>query len=171
MASQACTIGDSNSGHLDLVVVGTDGVAHIGLLAVLLGQLHAQDGVRQLGFLVGHLADVVQQAGALGGFGIQAQFGGHDGAEVGHLAAVLQQVLAVGAAVLHAAHHADELGMQSVDAQVDAGALARFDDLLLQVLLGLGHDLFDASRVDATILHQLVQGQACHFTANRRRSS
>ena len=49
-----------NSLSVGVVVVGTDGVADIGFLAVLLGQLHAQDGVRQLGILVGHLADVVQ---------------------------------------------------------------------------------------------------------------
>ena len=37
---------------------------------------------------------------------------------------MLQQILAVARAIFHLAHHADEIGMQSVDAQVDAGSFA-----------------------------------------------
>ena len=51
--------------------------------------------LRYLGIGLGHLADIVQQTGALGQLGIQAQLGGHRGGQVGHLAAVLQQVLSV----------------------------------------------------------------------------
>ncbi len=101
--------------HLHFVVVGADGVADVGLLLILLGQLHADDCVGQFGFVVGHLADVVQQAGAACDLGIQPQLGGHDAGQIGRLASVLQQVLAVGRTVFHLADQADQLGMQAVE--------------------------------------------------------
>ena len=148
-------------------MVGTDGVADFGLLLVLLGELHAQQGVGQVGILFRNLADIVQQAGPFGDSGIQTQFGGHDGADVGHLAGVLEKVLPVGRTVFHPADQADQLHAEPVDAQVDAGAFAGFQDFLFQLLLHLGDDFFDAGRMDAAVDDQLVQGQAGHFAAHR----
>lgn len=59
--------------HLDFVVVGADRVANLGLLLVFLGEFHTDNCVRQFGFVVGHLADVVQQTGAAGRFGVEPQ--------------------------------------------------------------------------------------------------
>ena len=56
--------------------------------------------------------------------------------------------------------------MQAVDAQVDRRALAHLDDLLLDLLLHLGHDLLDACGVDAAVGHQLVQRQARDLAAH-----
>ena len=92
-------------------MVGSDGVADFGFFLEFLGELHADDCVRQFGLVVGHLADVVQQTCAAGDFGVEAQLRRHDAGQVGRLAGVLQQVLAVGGAVLHLAHHADQLGV------------------------------------------------------------
>ena len=75
--------------HLDLVVVGTDGVADVGLLLVLLTELHPEEGVGQLGLVVGHLTYIMQEPSALGVLGVESQLGGHDGTEVGRLAGVL----------------------------------------------------------------------------------
>ena len=82
-------------------MVRTDGVADVGLLFVLLADLHSEDGVRQFGLVVGHLADVVQQSGAACLLRVQAQLRGHDGAEVGCLAGMLEEVLAVRRTVFH----------------------------------------------------------------------
>ncbi len=79
---------------------------------------------------------------------------------------MLQQVLAIAAAVAHTAHHPHQLNVQAVDAHVDAGALADLHDLLFEVLFRLGNDLLDPSRMDAAVLHQLVQCQARHFAAD-----
>ena len=49
--------------------------------------------------------------------------------------------------------------MQAVYAQIDRRALTRLDDLILDLLTHLGNDLFDASRMDASVLHQLMQSQ------------
>jgi hypothetical protein len=118
-------------------VVSADGVADLGLLLVLLGEAHAQQGVRQIGFFFGNLADIVQEPGALGDLRVQAQFGGHDGADVRDFAGVLQEVLAVGGTVFHAADQADQLHRHAMDAQVDAGALAGLEDLVFQLFLDL----------------------------------
>ena len=122
--------------------------------------------MRQFRFVVGHLADVVQQTCSAGDLGIEAQFGGHDACEVGRLPGVLQQVLTVGRAVFHLADHADQLGVQSVDAQVDRRALAHLDDLLLDLFLDLGHHFLDAGGVDAAVGDELVQGQTRDLAAH-----
>ena len=48
--------------------------------------------------------------------------------------------------------------MHPVDTEVDDGTLPRLDDLLLDLLTHLGDDLLDTSRVDTSVLHELVQG-------------
>ncbi len=158
--------GGDKRGHLHLVVVSTDGVANLGLLLILLGELHTDHGVRQLGLVIGHLADIVQQTGTAGMLGVQTQLGSHDTGQVGRLAGVLQQVLTIRRAVLHLTDQADQLGMQAVDTQVDRRALTHLNDLLLDLLLNLGYHLLDAGGVDTAVGHKLVQGQAGDLTTH-----
>jgi ribonuclease Y len=101
--------------------MGADGIAYFGFLLVFLGEFHADDCVRQFRFVVGYLADVVEQACAACRLGVQPQLGGHDTREVGRFTGVLQEVLAVGRTVFHFADHADQLGVQPVDAEADRG--------------------------------------------------
>ena len=54
-----------------------------------------------------------------------------------------------------------------MDAQVDAGALAGFQDFFLQLLLHFGYHFLDAGGMDAAVHYQLVQGQAGHLAADR----
>ena len=61
--------------------------------------------------------------------------------------------------------------MQPVDAQVDGRALAGFNDLVVHLLLHLGHNLLDTCRVDASIGYQLMQCQAANLAANRVEST
>ena len=93
-------VADLNDGgqerlHLHLVVVRADRVADIRFLFLFFAKLHAEDRVWQFRLIVGHFADVVQQTGPFCPFGIQAQLGGHDGAEIRRFAGVLQKVLPV----------------------------------------------------------------------------
>ena len=148
-------------------MVRTNGVADFRLFLVLLCQFHTQQGVRQFRLFFRNLANVVQQTGALGNFGIQAQFTGQDGADVGYLAGVLQQVLAIGGTVFHAADQAHQFHAQAVDAQVYAGAFSGFQDFFFQLLLDFGHHFLDAGGVDATVYNQLMQGQAGYLAADR----
>ena len=147
--------------------MGADGIAYFGFLLVFLGEFHADDCVRQFRFVVGYLADVVEQACAACRLGVQPQLGGHDTREIGRFTGVLQEVLAVGRTVFHFADHADQLGVQPVDAEVDRGAFSDFDDLLFDLFLYFGYDLLDACRVDAAVGYQLVERQAGDLAADR----
>ena len=80
---------------------------------------------------------------------------------------MLQEVLTVAAAVLHLADDADELRMQAVDAEVDGGALACLNNLVVKLLLHFCHHLLDASGVDASVCHELMQGQTAGLAAHR----
>ena len=150
--------GGQKRGLFDFIVVGADGVADFRFLFVFLGEFHAKKCMRQLGFLVGHLAYVVKQTCAACLLGIEAELGGHDGAEVGGFARVLQEVLAVRRAVFHFAHHTDEVGVQPVDAEVYSCAFAGLNDFFFDLLAHFGHDFLDAGRVDASVGNELVEG-------------
>ena len=152
--------------HLHLVVVGGDGVDDVGLLLIFLGELGAIECVGQVGLLIGHLADIVEQSGTLGLLRVETQLGGHDGAQVGRLAGVLQQVLSIGGAILHLADDAHQFGMETMDTEVDGRALSRLHYLGVELLLHLGDHLLDAGGVDAAVGHELVEGQAADLAAD-----
>ena len=68
--------------RLDVAVVRLDGVDdRLGLVHPA-GEVGADDGVRALDLVVDGLAEVVQQAGALGELHVDAELGGHDAGEV-----------------------------------------------------------------------------------------
>ncbi len=56
--------------------------------------------------------------------------------------------------------------MQAVYAEVDGGALAGLDDFLLYLAAYLGHNLLDAGGMDATVGHELMQGQTGYLAAH-----
>ena len=56
--------------------------------------------------------------------------------------------------------------MESVDSEVDGGALPDLDDLLLDLFLDLRHDLLDACGVDAAVGYELVECQSRDFAAH-----
>ena len=78
---------------------------------------------------------------------------------------MLQQVLTVRRTILHLTDDAYQLRMQAVDTEVDGGTLTGLDDFVLQLLLHLGHHLFNTCRMDTTVAHQLVQGQTAGLAA------
>ena len=70
-------------------MVGLDGMDDVFLLAVLAGVFHAQRHMGALEFMVQGLADIVQQAGALGSLHIGAQLRGHHAGDMADLDGVL----------------------------------------------------------------------------------
>ena len=150
-----------------LVVVRAYGVAYFRFLLAAFGNLHAEDCVRQFGFLVRHFAYVVQQPGTAGLLRVQPKFGCHNGAEVGGFACMLQKVLTVARTIFHLTDHADKVGVQAVDTQVDSCALTSFHNLLLNLFAHLVDNLLDSGGVNAAVGHKLVKGQAGDFAAHR----
>src|SRR4029453_299809 len=130
-------------------------------------QLGPDDGVRSLDLVGEGLADVVQEPAPLGQGDVHAQLGGHDAGQVGGLDQVAEYVLAVGGAVLEPSQHADQLGVQVGDADLEAGVLAGPAHLPLDLLLGPFVGLLDAGRMDAAVGDQLLQGEAADLAPDR----
>ena len=84
-------------------------------------------------------------------------FGGHHAGEPGDFLRVLQAVLAVGRPELHPADQLDQLGMQPVHADLEAGLLAFFLEVLVHLLLDLLDDFLDARRMDPPVGDQDLQ--------------
>ena len=59
-------------------MVRSDGIDDLGFFLILFGQFHTDHCMWQFGFVIGYLADIVQQACPLGGVNIGAQLGGLD---------------------------------------------------------------------------------------------
>ena len=74
-------------------MVSLDSMNDNGLLAITAGKLGADDGMRTLDVVVNCLAQVVQQAGALGGHNVQAKLGSHHAAQVRDFEGVLKHCL------------------------------------------------------------------------------
>lgn len=122
--------------------------------------------MRTLHLVVDGLADIVQQACALGGVNIRAQLGGHHARKVRDLDGVLQDVLAVTRAVMQAAEHLHKLGVQAADAGLQHGALAlRLDDGV-HLAAGLVDHLFNVRGMDAAVGDELFERQARNFAAH-----
>ena len=138
--------------RLDVLVVRLDGVHDaLATRGTCVPSCGRDLAVRAVDLVVDRLADVVQQAGALGDLDVGAELGGHDAGEVGDLDGVVQDVLAVARAELEAAEDLDELGRHAVDVGVEAGLLAGLFDRGLDLGLGLVVHLLDARRVDAPV--------------------
>ena len=150
--------GDDGLG-LYVVVVGVDGMDHLFALLVLPGQLHADGDVGALHLVVHSLAQVVEQAGPLGGGHILPNLGGHKAGQLGHFDGVVVHVLSVAGAVLHATDELDELGVQH-------GALALGLDGGVHLPLGDFHHLLNAGGVDSAVQDELFQGQPGDLPAN-----
>ncbi len=80
---------------------------------------------------------------------------------------MLQKVLTVARTIFHLTDHADKVGVQAVDTQVDSCALTSFHNLLLNLFAHLVDNLLDSGGVNAAVGHKLVKGQAGDFAAHR----
>ena len=152
---------------LDLVVVRLDRVHHVVGLAVLAGDLRADQRVAALDLVGERLADVVQHRAPLEQQRVHPQLAGHDAGDVRALDQVRQDVLAVGGAVAEPAEQGDQLGVHVGDAELGhgvlAGPLAEQLDLGLAAVVGL----LDPLRVDPAVLDEALQGEAGDLAAHR----
>ena len=147
-------------------MVGQDAVDDVRALFVFAGDVGADLGMGAFHLVVDGLADVMQQAAALGQGDVRAQLGCHDAGQMGHFDGVLEHVLAVGGAELQAAQQLDQLGVQAVDVGIEGGLFALLPDALLHLAAGFFHHLFDAARLDAAVQDQLFQGHPGNLAAD-----
>src|ERR1043166_6071720 len=150
-----------------VVVMIADRLEHLLRFAVAGRHLHAERGVRALLVVIDGLADVVEQAAALGHHLVHADLGRHHAAQVRDLHRVAQDVLPVARAVVEPSHELLELGVHAVRAHLEAGHLAHFDDLPVDLVANLGHHLFDARGVDAAVCDQPLERNARDLASHR----
>ncbi len=148
-------------------MVRADGVADFRFLLVLFRELHSEQCVRKIGILIGNLSYVVEESRPLRRLCVESEFRCHGSGNVGHLTGMLEKVLAIRRTVFHTADELYQFDVDAVDAEVDAGAFADFENLILKLLLDLGHHLLDACRVDAAVDHKLMQRQTRNLPADR----
>ena len=127
-------------------------------LVILAGQLSADGHVGALLLMVDGFADVMQQAGALGQLNVRPQLRSHHAAQVADFDGMLEHVLAVAGAVAKTAQQLDQFGMDAMLTGLEHGLLAGLPDLVLHLLAGLFHALFDAGGMDSPVHDQFLDG-------------
>ena len=93
-----------------------------------------------LSFVVGRLADVVQQAAAAGQLAVKSHHLGQHAGEEGHFDAVPQHVLAVAGAEMEPAEQVRPAARAARGRRLPGRLLARLLDVPLQLLLRLGDE-------------------------------
>ncbi len=150
-----------------VLVVRRDGVDDPGGSPYLRARSAPIKRVGALHLVVHGLPDVVQQPRPLCDFRVEAQLGGDHPAEERHLERMGVDVLPVGGAVLQLADQLHQLGVHSVDPQVEERLLPGFADRLVHLLGDLLDRLLDARRMDPAVLDQAGKGDPRDLPADR----
>ena len=148
-------------------MVGRDGVHDDRRLAVAPDELGAHVGVAALQLAAGRLADVVEQAGALGDVGVEADLARKHRRQERRLDRVVQRVLVVGIPEFQPPQQLDDLVVEPVDVQPCHRLLARLRGREVDLLVRPLHELLDGRGVDAAVAHQRLERHARDLAAER----
>src|SRR6478672_4976620 len=80
---------------------------------------------------------------------------------------MIQDVLPITRPPPHASNELDQLGVEAMDSTLVSGLLTRLDDRGIDFLTRFVDALLDAAGVDATIRHQLLEGESGDLAAHR----
>ena len=148
-------------------MVRTDCIADFRFLLVLLREFHSKERMRKLRIFVGNLSDVMKQAGPLRSLCVQTKLRSHCSRNVSNLTGMLEKILTIRGTILHTSDKLDELNVDAVDAEVNAGALSNLKNLILKLFLHLCHNLLDTCRMDAAVDNELMQSKTRNLTSHR----
>ena len=123
--------------------------------------------MRALDLVRDRLPDVVQDRGALRRLHVRVELGRHQPDQVDDLERVLEHVLPVARPVVETAEQLDDLLVELAAVGLEDRLLARLDDVLLDLGLGLVVHLLDAGRLDAAVLDELEQRDLRDLAADR----
>jgi hypothetical protein len=79
---------------------------------------------------------------------------------------VEQDVLAKRGAPLQSTKDAQQFRWNASYANLERGSFAILQGVGINLTLGLRHDLFDANRVDPTVLHKTLKGDTRHLASD-----
>src|SRR3954452_20464555 len=111
------------------------------------------------------LADVVEEGSAARGLDRGSELRRHDAGEVDNLERVLEDVLAIARAVAESSEDLDELLVELAAVRLEHRLLAGEPDVILELGLREVVHLLDASRMNAPVLDQLLEGEARYLPA------
>ena len=112
------------------------------------------------------LADIMQESAALGKHDITFEFCRHESRKMRHLDGVREHILPVTRTVAHAPEETHKLGMNAVDARLERRLLPRLLDALIDFASRLLNHLLDARGMNASVLNQLFERNACNLAAH-----
>ena len=107
----------------------------------------------------------MEEAAALREHDVAVQLRRHQPREMRDLDGVRQHVLSVARTIAHPPQQTYQLGMNTVHARLERRLLPRFLDALINLAACLLDHLFDACRMNASILNQLFERDPRHLTA------
>ena len=135
-------------------------------LAVTLDEVGADARVAALHLARDRLADVVEEAGALGHVGVEPDLARDQRREERRLDRVVEHVLVVGEPVPELAEQLDDLRVEAVDVELGDGVLAGLGRRKVDLVLRPLHVLLDAGRMDAPVLDQGLERVARDLAAH-----
>ena len=151
----------------DFVMMPERGMDNFGRFVTSTQQVGADLGVSPLQFMIGGLADIVQQPTASGQVGIHPQHFGEQAADEGDFDAVSQHILAVGSTKMESTEHFNDAVVQPRDVHFVGSFPSFLEDERTDLFGRLFHDLFDFGRVNTAIGDQSVERLPGDFSADR----
>ena len=122
--------------------------------------------MRSFYLMVNGFTDIMKQSGTLRHADIHTDLAGQKACQMGYFDGMLQCILTIAGTELHSSQKFYQLGMNSMDANLENGCLAFLADHGFHFLLRLLYHLFDAGRMDTSVHDKLFQRNPCHFAAN-----
>ena len=113
--------------------------------------------MRSFHLAVDRFADVVQQSAAFRNRVVHAELHRHQRGELRDFERVHEDVLSVRRAIAKTAEEFENFGVDVGDAERECGGLTFFEELLVKFLTNLLDQLFDARRMNASILHEALE--------------
>src|ERR1700682_6161191 len=135
--------------RLVVSVMALHAVDHGVALAEFLQDFAAELEMRPVHLAIDRLADVVEEAGALGDLDVAAELRRHVRGEPGDLLGVLEHVLTVGSPVLEPSEKLDQLRVEVRDPEFERRRLPFLADLLPELGADLLDDLLDPCGMDS----------------------
>src|SRR5258708_807086 len=117
-------------------------------------------------FALDGLADVVEQAGALGDIGLEPDLRGKHRAELRNLDGMIEVVLGVGKLKMDGAEEVEDLGVEGGNLEAVHRVLADLGDMQVDLVPRAVDKLLDTGRVDAAVLDEALQGQLGDLAAH-----
>ena len=144
-----------------------NGIHNFLALAVLLGYLSTQHGMRAFFFVTDGFSDVVQQRPPSRQLHIETKLRSHDAANVCGFTRMIEIVLSIACPVLEPPEHLDQLRVKVREPQLKDDFLGLIIHELIDIDFDFLDDLLDPRRMDTPVMHQPFERDLCDLATQR----